>query len=304
MRKVNLNGGSGSDSESVVRDTLKLMRIPFSYFLMPVFLFALSQSRSVDYVHAALCFIALHLFIYPASNGYNSYMDQDEGPIGGLKNPPRPTKKLFYLALAFDAAGLLLSLFVSLAFFVSAAAYLLSSRAYSYKGIRLKKMPLAGFLTVVCFQGGFTYWMVLCAISRIPVEASTALLAAMVSCSFIIAGVYPLTQIYQHEADLSNGDVTISSRLGYKGTFLFSALMFACAGILMAFYFYLQKLNLHFLIFQLFLIPVFVYFSRWYLKVARDVTEASFENTMRMNLIASTSMNLYFITLFILNLNR
>src|SRR3984885_10172197 len=92
------------------RDTIKLMRIPFSFFLMPVFFFAVSQASEVVPWRAVLCFFVLHLFIYPASNGYNSYMDNDEGSIGGLKHPPKPTKKLFYLSLIFDAAGLALSL--------------------------------------------------------------------------------------------------------------------------------------------------------------------------------------------------
>src|SRR5690348_14392780 len=96
------------------KSTVKLMRIPFSYFLMPVFLFALSQVQHIDIKNAVLSFIAMHLFIYPASNGYNSYMDKDETSIGGLKNPPRPTKKLFYLSGLFDALGLLFALLVSI----------------------------------------------------------------------------------------------------------------------------------------------------------------------------------------------
>ncbi len=130
-------------------NTVKLLRIPFSYFLMPVFFFALSQVHEINWVNAVICFVALHLFIYPASNGYNSYMDQDETSIGGLENPPKPTKKLFYASILFDTIGLLLALIISFQFFVCVAAYILASRAYSYKGIRLKKLPIAGFLTVV-----------------------------------------------------------------------------------------------------------------------------------------------------------
>src|SRR5580698_4261630 len=118
------------------KSTIKLMRIPFSYFLMPVFLFALSQVKNIDVKNTVLCFIALHLFIYPASNGYNSYMDNDTTSIGGLKNPPTPTKKLFYLSVAFDVCGLVLALVVSLHFFICLLAYMLASKAYSYKGIR------------------------------------------------------------------------------------------------------------------------------------------------------------------------
>jgi len=284
------------------RNTLKLMRIPFSYFLMPVFLFALSQVQHVDVQNAVLCFIALHLFIYPASNGYNSYMDNDTTSIGGLKHPPPVTKKLFYTSAVFDACGLILAVVVSRHFFICLMAYILASKAYSYKGTRLKKMPIVGFLTVVFFQGAFTFWMVYTSINTTPIVYTNGMLAALAACSFLIAGVYPLTQVYQHQADINNGDITISYRLGYRGTFVFAGCMFFCAGILLFYYFYSVQQVLHFALFLLFLLPVIIYFTSWFLNVLKDTAHASFERTMRMNFIASTCMNLCFITLLTLNL--
>jgi 1,4-dihydroxy-2-naphthoate octaprenyltransferase len=283
------------------KNELKLMRIPFSYFLMPVFLFALSLTKDLNVANAIIVFIALHLFIYPASNGYNSYMDQDETSIGGIKNPPKATKKLFFLSFAFDVIGLALSLLVGLHFFLCLFAYMLASRAYSYKGIRLKKRPILGFLTVIFFQGGFTFWMVITAISKSQPVYDAGFLSVVIACSFLIAGVYPLTQIYQHDADLANGDITISFRLGYTGTFLFSGAMFFCADLLIFYYFYSTQKLFHFILFEAFLLPVIIYFTHWFLAVTKDTKQASFEKTMSMNLIASTCMNLCFITLFILN---
>ncbi len=286
------------------KNTIKLMRIPFSYFLMPVFLFALSQAKGVDIKNAILSFLALHLLIYPASNGYNSFMDNDTTSIGGLKNPPQPSPKLFYLATVFDVCGMLMALLVNLQFFLCVLAYILASRAYSYTGIRLKKRPMLGFLTVIFFQGGFTFWMVYTAVSKTPIEYTYGLLAALAACSFLIAGVYPLTQVYQHDADFANGDITISYRLGYKGTFVFAGSMFICASILLFYYFYSIRQLQEFLLFQLFLLPVINYFLFWFIKVSKDHKQASFERTMNMNLIASTCMNICFITLLILNMNK
>jgi len=286
------------------RDTIKLMRIPFSYFLMPVFVFALSQSNDLDLGRVVLCFIILHLFIYPASNGYNSYMDNDEGSIGGLKHPPRPTKNLFYLSLVFDAIGLALSLFISVQFFFSVMAYMLVSRAYSYKGIRLKKFPVVGFLFIVFFQGAFTFWMVYNAISKGSMAIEAVSILALAACSFLIAGFYPLTQVYQHEDDKKNGDITISYMLGYKGTFVFTALMFLCAATLLFFYFHLRGESGFFLLFLFFSLPAIIYFLWWFIKVIRDKNEASFENTMNMNLIAATFLNLCFFTFLMFNATR
>ena len=296
--KTEINTAQGFNID---RDTLRLMRIPFSYFLMPVFLFAVSQVNNIDWINAGICFLVLHLFIYPASNGYNSYMDQDETPIGGLENPPKPTKTLFYTSVLFDALGLSLSLWISFPFFISILIYILASRAYSYKGIRLKKMPIIGFLTVVFFQGAFTFFMVYSGISKTPVSLNNTLILALSACSFLIAGVYPITQVYQHEADKASGDITISYKLGINGTFIFTGLMFFIANILL--YFYFTEINKiqHFILFQICLLPVIVYFITWFLKVLKNKNEASFKNTMRMNFIASSCINLCFILILILN---
>lgn len=198
-------------------------------------------------------------------------------------------------------AGLALSFAISIQFSLSIFAYILASRAYSSKLIRLKKMPITGFLTVVIFQGGFTFWMVYAGINKTPVEFTNGFLSALVACSFLIAGVYPLTQIYQHEADKASGDITISYKLGYIGTFIFTSIMFICANAFLYYYFYSIQKQLHFLLFQIFLLPVIIYFARWFIKVIKNKSEASFKNTMRMNFIVSTCMNLCFITLLILN---
>jgi len=286
------------------RDTIKLLRIPFSYFLMPVFFFALSQANHIDWFNAATCFIALHLFIYPASNGYNSYMDNDETSIGGLENPPKPTRKLFYVSLLCDVIGLTLALIVNIQFFAGVLAYILASRAYSFKGIRLKKYPLLGFLTVVFFQGAVTFWMIYSGVSSTPFQFNYTSLSVLAGCSFLIGGVYPLTQVYQHEADKANGDNTISRVLGIKGTFIFSAVMFLFADVLFCYYFRNVGNFTSFLILQFFLLPVILYFNIWFTFVLKDAREASFKRTMRMNLVASTCMNLCFVFILILNLHK
>jgi 1,4-dihydroxy-2-naphthoate octaprenyltransferase len=113
--------------------------------------------------------------------------------------------------------------------------------------------------------------------------------------TFMIGGVYPLTQIYQHQEDYENGDITISLLLGYKGTFVFSIIMFFCAGICLFVHFE----AIEFLIFQVFLAPVAFFFVKWMLQVWKDASNANFENTMKMNTIASICMNLCFIFLAI-----
>jgi 1,4-dihydroxy-2-naphthoate octaprenyltransferase len=127
---------------------------------MPVYFFALSQVNNINWYRATLIFIILHLLVYPASNGYNSYMDRDTSPIGGLEKPLQPTRQLFIVTVCMDVAAILLGLLVSWIFSLGIFLYILASRAYSYRKIRLKKFPIIGYLTVIIFQGAVTFFLV------------------------------------------------------------------------------------------------------------------------------------------------
>lgn len=284
------------------RNTFKLLRIPFSFFLMPLFLFALSQSQQINPFKALISFIIIHLLVYPASNGYNSYIDKDDSPIGGLEKPPMPTKTLFYLTLVMDGLSLLLSfILINPLFAACVLLYILASRAYSSKQIRLKKYPFIGFLVVVVFQGAFTYYMASLGITGNGLMLDKASLFLLLGCSFQIAGAYPLTQIYQHQQDYKDGVITLSYKLGYMGTFIFTALMFFICNVFYFLHFNLiNKVN-NFYIIQAFFLPIVAYFAYWFYMVYKDVAKADFKNTMRMNTVAAICMNACFITLYVIN---
>jgi 1,4-dihydroxy-2-naphthoate octaprenyltransferase len=295
-----------SDISSVYwfdKSTVKHLRFPFSYHLMPVFLFALSQTADINWKNTAVAFIILHFFIYPASNGYNSYQDRDETSIGGIKHPPKVTENLFYATLLLDITGVLTALYVSVYFSLFVLIYVLVSRAYSFRNLRLKKYALVGFLTVMVFQGGFSYLMVFSATKAdftwTMLNQSSVL--CMLVASFFIGSVYPLTQIYQHRSDRADGVTTISYKLGYTGTFVFSSLLFFCALIVLCFHFMLIEKQVYFLLFLLLMLPVVGRLLYWFINVRKDVSKADFDNTMTMNLLASSCMNVYFIILTVNN---
>src|SRR6478736_4394954 len=85
------------------RSTIQLLRFHFSFFLLPVYLFALGQVPKINCTNAILVFVILHILVYPSSNGYNSYMDRDESPIGGLAAPLQPTTQLLYVSIIMDS---------------------------------------------------------------------------------------------------------------------------------------------------------------------------------------------------------
>lgn len=283
-------------------NTIKLLRIPFSFFLMPIFILVFSQSIDFVFSQVVAVFLILHFLVYPASNGYNSYIDRDESPIGGLEKPPMPTKKLFYLTMLMDLFSVVLSfVFVKLLFAFCVLIYILASRAYSSKEIRLKKYPLLGFLVVVIFQGAFTYLMCSVGISNSKFLFSTTNGFILMACSLQIAGAYPLTQIYQHKEDYADGVITLSYRLGYKGTFLFTAFMFAICNLFYFLYFYQLGKLFQFYMLQIFFVPIIIFYSYWFINVLKNALNANFKNTMRMNLIAAICMNICFTIFVFLN---
>lgn len=124
------------------RSTWLHLRIPFSYFLLPVFLFALGVSPNFTESRLLWSFLIVHLLLYPASNGFNSYFDKDEKSIGGLSNPPPVKVGLYYVSLLFDGFAIVLGLKISVLFASMLLIYGLVSKAYSHPAVRLKNTRL------------------------------------------------------------------------------------------------------------------------------------------------------------------
>ena len=281
------------------RSTIQLLRFHFSFFLLPVYLFALSQLPQINWTNAILVFIVLHLLVYPSSNGYNSYMDRDETPIGGLSAPLQPTIQLFYTSVVMDVIAVLLSLFISPYFTLGILLYIIASRAYSYRRIRLKKYPLIGFLTVFLFQGAVIFFISYHAID--PLQNLAVPLLPCVISSCLIGALYPLTQIYQHDEDKKDGVITISYLVGKKGTFILSMLFFLAATFLLYLRFQqLDQLN-YLLLFLLIMFPVVLFFLYWMMQVWHNTSEANFKNSLLMNVLSTVCTAAFFITIFILN---
>jgi len=281
------------------RDLLLHLRLPFSLFLMPVYWFALSQSQHPDAGRAVTAFVILHFLIYPASNAYNSYYDRDEGPIGGLENPPPVDERLHALAWVLDVLALALSwALVGWPFAVAMLVYGAVSKAYSHDRIRLKKYPVLSWAVIGVFQGGFTYLAVLQAVDALPLADLLRwehLFPALLATANLL-GFYPMTQIYQHAEDARRGDLTMSRLLGIRGTFLFTGAVFGLVTV--GFFFFLnQKKAFGLPQFGLYLAclgPVAGYFLSWQFRAFRNARKADFRSTMKLNALGSLCLNLFF----------
>jgi 1,4-dihydroxy-2-naphthoate octaprenyltransferase len=278
------------------------LRIPFSYFLLPVFFFAVAVSPNISEKPLLWTLFIVHILLYPASNGYNSYFDKDEKSIGGLKNPPPVKKGLYYLAILFDVLAIVLGfLKISLTFAILLLIYGLVSKAYSHPAIRLKKYAISSWLVAGLFQGLFTFVMCYVGINKysLTLALTPEVIIPGALATLMLWANYPMTQVYQHEEDVKRGDYTLSYRLGIRGTFVFAAVAFTTAAIGFVVYFISfidAKYAWRFLIATS---PVVLYFGFWFVSVLRDRSKANYTHTMWLNFISATCLNAFFIYLLL-----
>jgi 4-hydroxybenzoate polyprenyltransferase len=279
----------------MISSTLLHLRIPFSFFLLPVYLIAIIAIPHVQLFNAILMFVILHIFVYPASNGFNSYYDKDTESIGGLKNPPPVEKSLLWTALLFDLIALLLSLLIGWQLALALFIYGLFSKAYSWDKMRLKKYPVISLFVAASFSGAYTIFMTVLAVHPVGLAAvfrPEFAYPALFSTMFLFAS-YPMTQVYQHASDKRRGDKTMSMLLGVKGTFLFAAFFFAVSGIGFILY-YLHFSGLKFaLLFAVCQLPTVLFFITWMRRCFKNERAADYDRTMILNFISAAGLILF-----------
>lgn len=285
----------------LTRSTFLHLRIPFSLFLLPFFLFAISISEKIHPLKTFLAFIIIHFLFYPSSNGFNSYYDKDEESIGGLEKPPPVSNDLLWTSLFLFFLSLVLSFGISWEFALMILLIGLASKAYSHPWVRLKKYPFLGLLTVAVFQGGYIFLLSFMA------SADSSLLNILVGkniwaaslCSIMLLGSYPMTQIYQHSEDSKRGDKTISLTLGVNGTFLWTTLLFGIcmAGFIIFFQTYYGTVTA--VVFTLLLLFPMIYFFKWFYLCYTGKRKPSFHFIMRLNLLSSVAFISFFCWLII-----
>jgi 4-hydroxybenzoate polyprenyltransferase len=276
------------------------LRFPFSLLLLPVFLFALVTAPYLIYENNTwLLFFILHIFVYPSSNGFNSLQDNDEGSIGMLEKPMPVPDSMRWITIVLDTTAIILSLLINWQVCIMLITYILASRLYSWRKVRLKKYPILGFLTVFVFQGLVIFMMVKC-LHLIIADVDNLWIYDVffgIACSCLIGSGYPLSQIYQHVQDKKDGVKTISMLLGYTGTFIFSGILFGICAFIFTLHFINQPFEM--IAFALCSLIVAIYFTYWFLKVSKATIHANFTNAMRMNLLSCIAFNICFIIILI-----
>ncbi|UZD21756.1 UbiA family prenyltransferase [Algoriphagus halophytocola] len=288
----------------ISKSSLKHLRIPFSFFLVPVFFFALAFTPNLNESRLIWVFVALHLFLYPSSNGYNSYFDKDEESIGGLRHPPKVTSDLLWLSMSLWVIAIGIGWTINLSIAAMILLYGLVSMAYSHPRLRIKKYPWLSWFIAGLFQGYFTFAIAYAGVSSLDYTVlfkEHVIIPGLLTSSLLWAS-YPLTQVYQHGEDSRRGDQTLSLVLGIRGTFLFASLLFILAGAAFAWFFLDRNQEDVLWMFLAALAPVMIYFLVWFNFIRLDAVKyANYSWMMGMNLISAIMLNAFFIYYFFEN---
>lgn len=169
-----------------------------------------------DQMNAAqfwLQFINVHVLLFGGATAYNSYWDKDEGPIGGLKNPPKMTRWMHPVSLGMMAAGLVWAFEVSLYYVAVYMVSILLFWLYSTPHARWKGDPHLSMVAIGVSTGTNSVLLGFWAAGGV---FSLPVLAGSVGAALIFVSLYPVSQIYQAAEDAKRGDLTFSMRYGLQ----------------------------------------------------------------------------------------
>lgn len=197
---------------------MRHLRLPFQLLLSPIYLYGVlagttwtptPEARPLLDPAVGLGWLALHVFLYGGTTAFNSYYDRDEGPVGGLRHPPRVDEGLLPFSLAVQAAGLVPALAVGPAFTAAWGCLFLVFAAYSHPAVRLKARPAAALAAIAFGQGALGFaagWLAVA-----PAEGLVSRSAAQgaLATALVVTGLYLVTQSYQVGEDARRGDRTL-----------------------------------------------------------------------------------------------
>lgn len=221
---------------------MRHLRLPFQLLLSPIYLYGVLAgtvwtptpvARPLLDPSVWLGWLALHVFLYGGTTAFNSYYDRDDGPVGGLRHPPRVDEGLLPFSLAVQAAGLVPALAVGRAFSVVWGCLFLVFAAYSHPAVRLKARPAAALAAIAFGQGALGFAAGWLAVAPAEGLASRSAAHGALTTALVVTGLYLVTQSYQVGEDARRGDRTLPVTWGPTRALFAASGVLAAGGVLL-----------------------------------------------------------------------
>ncbi|WP_340106276.1 UbiA family prenyltransferase [Rhodohalobacter sp. 8-1] len=187
-------------------------------------------SGEMDTLSYGLQFINVHVLLFGGATAYNSWWDKDEGPIGGLRNPPKMTRWMHPLSLLFMAAGLFFATTMGTIYALIFLCSLILFWLYSTPLARWKGDP---HLSVVAIAISTGFNSVLMGTLAAGGAISLSIVLGATGASLILISMYPVSQIFQIKEDRMRNDETFAIRYGVSGVKTFFRFTFVGGSLLL-----------------------------------------------------------------------
>lgn len=270
---------------------LRHLRLHFNLLLSPIYLWgALAAGGSLSDARLWLGWVSLHLFLYGGTTALNSYYDRDEGPVGGMFDPPPVSGGLLRFSLWFQALGLVPAVLLGARFTAAWLLLFLVFTAYSHPRVRFKADPAQALLAIALGQGALGFALGWSAAGGGPLT-SGAVLWGTLSTALVVSGLYIVTQSYQTLEDRARGDRTLPVLLGPRAALLVALALLALGGAALVAQL-APRLGLLTLPLVLFLLAVGAWLARWALGFREERVRENFRTAMRLTATASIGITL------------
>lgn len=215
------------------------LRLHYQFFILSGgYLLGGFLSDEMDGVQYWLQFLNVHILLFGGATAYNSWWDKDEGPIGGLKHPPKMAKWMHPVSLLLMFSGWIWSVVIGLEYAAVYGLSLLFFWLYSTPHARWKGRPLLSLVAISVSTGFNSVLLGLWAAGG--VFSADDLLSAM-GASIILLSLYPISQIFQIDEDRVRGDETFTARYGLDCTKRFFMISYQLGLLLLSLGLYLAE---------------------------------------------------------------
>lgn len=221
------------------KQIIKHINIEQLTWVLPVFIFALSQStHSVPFETVYMVFL-LFVLVMPSIQLYAAY-----------SNGAAEGKLLLRASTVIQVLALVLALKGGLSLWILTLIFLGVSRAYYAPSICLKQYAIIRLLLLMVLLGGFIF-----VLTQFGIGSPELLSDGMaIQATSLLVGAIVSVVLLGEESRPNEGN--IAQRIGVKFTLRMAGVLFLFGVIFMAMHFYANRQTMHFYLFMLFFAPV------------------------------------------------
>ena len=275
-----------------LRDFIIHLRLHYQFLILSGgYILAGLMVDNVNWTRYWLQFLNVHVLLFGGATAYNSWWDKDEGPIGGLKSPPKMRRWMWPASMVMQYVGLIWAFYVGWNYVIIYAISMLFFWLYSSPLSRWKGKPVLSLVAIGISTGTNSFFMGFLAAGGYPITWFENVTALGVAC--LVLSLYPVSQIYQSEEDMKRGDHTFASRFGLQGVKWLFAILFPLGTVILSYSLVIARGSGGYIFGVVGLIAyVAILYQIWSLKGK----EHEYPLVMRVKFMASLSFVLFMLT--------